>query len=650
MAKKIYRILDDLSPCETHLRDLPRKPSGLYNLKLNEYGQLEKRKGYSKYNTTSLSEDHKIVGMHRFYKQATTTKEFLVVCDTIVSKLAETDPWGATSIKTGLTADKETFFVDFLNHCYFVNGTDGVFKYNMTNTRTVGITVPGAPTGVSNINGSLTEGIYYYKYTFVDEDGYESNGGTTSEAITALADPNDGITLTIAASTDAKITKRRIYRTTSGGTVYYYEGEVPDNTTLTFASTTADATLAINSVLHDDHNAPPSTSHLIAKRLNRLYLAYAEKLYISHISDCEYFPSDWYIQAGNMQKISGLIEQVDTLPVFTDDSIERLVGTDEDNFEFRNAYSTNGNIAYRSEINCDNLLVYLSFEGLYYFDGVTSKELNIPLNEYIKANINETYASLSAACYFDNKYLLSYPKGESTVPNETIYYDFRTGTYGVYSFAFDCYSKWDKGNDGLKLKGGSTTIGRVYSVLTGTTDDTASITSYDSPEPIDLGKPDIWKQWFNIYIKVKSTTRTNTTVDADSAASQKVLNVTSTTGFSAGGFVVINEGGAREETKIIATVQSGISLTMTTNLTYAHTAVQADTVVTPLRFYYTLDDATETYKDLTLTADTTKWYKIDLITGGQRARALKPRPYISDAYDATIMGYAFVYDIEAPEY
>jgi len=581
MAKQIYRILDDLSPSEAKLRNIPRKPDGLYNMKMNEYGQLEKRLGYAKYNTTSLSADKKILGMHRFYKQNTATKEFLVVYDTVVAKLSETTPWGATNVKTGLTTGKETFFVDFYNHCYFVNGTDGVFKYNGTNVRTVGITAPGAPTFNANVDGALTAGNYYYKYTFVDEDGYESNGGTVSAVMTAGANPNDGITINIAASADAKVTKRRIYRTTVGGAsngIFYYEGQVADNTTLTYNSTTADATIRQNTVLHTDHDAPTTTAHLIAKRESRLYIAVNEKLYMSYLSDRDYFPSDWYIQAGNMQKISGILEQVNTLPVFTDDSIERLVGTDEDNFEFKNAYSNQGCIAYRSLVNCDNLHVYLGFEGIYYFDGTTAKELNIYLNEYIKDNINEAYAYLSAGCYFDNKYLLSYPKGASTVNNETVYYDMRNGSYGIYSFSFGCYSKWDKGGDGLQLKGGSTTIGRVYSVFSGTNDDGSSITAYDSPEFFDLGIPDRWKQIYDIYIKVKSTT--------------------------------------------------GTALTM----------------------YYTLDNNSETSVSLTMTADTTKWYRIPLTGGGQRARAIKIRPYVSDAYNVTFMGYMFTYDVEEQEY
>ncbi|HDP36342.1 MAG TPA: hypothetical protein ENN27_00515, partial [Candidatus Atribacteria bacterium] len=389
MAKQIVRILDDISPSELKLRNMSRPIDGLYNMFINELGQVEKRKGYAKYNTTSIGADHKIVGMHRFYKQDTSSKEFLVAWNTDIYKLAETSPHGATSIKTGLTADKDTYFVDFLNHCYFVNGADGMFKYNLTNVRTVGITVPDAPTFNANINGSLTAGTYYFKYTFVDEDGYESNGSPASAAMTAEADPNDGIKINIAASSDPKVTKRRIYRTTVGGAIYYYDGEVADNTTLTYDSTQADNTLG--SAIETDHDAPPSDPHLITKRRNRLYLGHDDDLVISQLSDCEYFPPAWFIKTGNRQKITGLVEQLNALPVFTENSIERLLGTDEDNFEFRNAFSKKGCYAIRSLVICDNLLIYLSYDGIYYFDGVTSGIFNQRLNKYIKDNINRTY-------------------------------------------------------------------------------------------------------------------------------------------------------------------------------------------------------------------------------------------------------------------
>jgi len=505
-GKKIWKALDNLSPSDVKLTQLPRKPDGLHNLKINEYGQLVKRKGYSKYNTTSIGASHKIVGMHRFYKQDTSSKEFLVAWNEGVYKLAETDPWGATSIKSGLTADSDTYFCDFLNHCYFVNGVDGVFKYNLTNVRTVGITPPAAkPTGAAQgSGGSLEAGDYKFAYTYVDEDGYESNLSPVSDAVTCVAD--DSVVLTIVNSSDAKIASRNIYRTSVGGAIYYYDGAVADNTTTTFTSTQADKTLGTEAATN--HTAPQSTSHLITKRRNKLYLAYNDYLYPSHTSDVEYFPALWRLRTGNSQKIMGLLEQLTALPVATEDSIERLVGTDEDNFEFKNSYSTEGCVAMRSYVNCDNLIVYLGFNGINYFDGTTSGIFSKAVNEYIKNNINGTYRHLSCATYFDDKYMLCYPKGASTVPSETIWIDLKNKSYGVYDFDFSCFSLWNRGTDGLQLYGGSNTEGRVYKVLNGLDDDTAAITAYDSPEPIDLGYPELYKQWYDFYIKIKTTTGT----------------------------------------------------------------------------------------------------------------------------------------------
>ncbi len=522
--------------------------------------------------------------MHRFYKQDTSSKEFLIAWGTSLYKLAETDPWGATALTNcpTLTAASDTYFYDIYNHCYIVNGANTMMKYNLTNVRTVGITPPSAaPTGTSPAGGSLSAGDYLVKYTYVDEDGWESNGSDASAAIAASA--NDKITLAIVVSSDAKVAKRRIYRTIADGAIFYYDKEVANNSAITVDLTQADSTLGQKTVLHTDHTAPISAPHLGTKRRSRAYIAKAGIVYISNLTKPEYFPlvTGQYIWTGNEQKVTGMLEQLTGLPVFTDDSIERLLGTDRDNFEFKNSYATEGNIAIRSLVNCDNLLVYLEFDGIHYFDGVSTGVFSEALNKYIKDNIVDAYAYLSCGTYYDDKYILCYPKTGGTYPTETIYIDLKNHTFGIYSFAFSCFSKWSRGTDGLRLFGGSNTVGRVYELDTGLDDDGSNITCYDSPEPIDLGMPDIWKQWFNIYIKVK-------------------------------------------------------------------TAPNSTTVLT---MNYTLDDGTETSVTAqTLTANTTKWYKFDLGGGGQRARALKPRPYVSDKYDVTFMGYAFVYDTEAPEY
>ena len=73
---------------------------------------------------------------------------------------------------------------------------------------------------------------------------------------------------------------------------------------------------------------------------------------------------------------------------------------------------------------------------------------------------------------------------------------------------------------------------------------------------------------------------TTTTVNADSNSGQKVLKVASTTKYIVGGRIRINNGGARDETGYVASIQAGTSLTLVTNLASSHTAVQADVVQT----------------------------------------------------------------------
>jgi len=73
------------------------------------------------------------------------------------------------------------------------------------------------------------------------------------------------------------------------------------------------------------------------------------------------------------------------------------------------------------------------------------------------------------------------------------------------------------------------------------------------------------------------------TVDADSAADQAVLSVAATGNFddtdeAKGWRVIIGRGTAREEEGTIASINAGVSITLDDNLTYAHTAAQADVV------------------------------------------------------------------------
>jgi len=530
--KQILRILDDLSPSDLKLKDLPRRAEGLHNMFFNEYGQLVKRKGFAIYNARIGETSHKITGLHRFYRRNTLTKGFLAAWDTKWYLIAETTPWAGVALLSkaatdfATTTDMDTYWTDFGDRTYGVNSV-GIWKYDGTYNEIVGITPPAAaPTGTSPGGGSLSTGNYKVKYTYVDTDGFESNGSPESDNIACTVD--DMITLAIVVSPDPKVASRKIYRTSVGGSTFYYDKAVANNTDITVDLTQADSVLIVNTELHTNHDVPPTTPHLITKRRSRLMLAEDENTICSEMSSVgeEYFPPSLYFPSGNGQKVTGMMEQLHTLPVFTDDSLERLTNFDAKDYEFKNAFSNEGCVAPRSLCSCKNILVYLGFDGIYYFNGTAGRKLSYKLSKYIMKNINATYAKLSCGVYYEDKYLLTYAKGASTVPNETVYYDFETQTTGVYNLGFSCYSVWDKGGDTYSLKAGSNTIGQVYSVFSGLTDNTAAIACYDDVEPIDLGMPDTYKKFYGIYIKIKSTDATTLTMNYDLDYGIEVTNIT----------------------------------------------------------------------------------------------------------------------------
>lgn len=82
----------------------------------------------------------------------------------------------------------------------------------------------------------------------------------------------------------------------------------------------------------------------------------------------------------------------------------------------------------------------------------------------------------------------------------------------------------------------------------------------------------------DLWIPITPVEHADTIVDADSTAGTATLNVAITTGYSANDRIIINEGGPRSEEKIISVVNAGVSFTLTSNLGFTHTLVQADSV------------------------------------------------------------------------
>ena len=558
--KKIFRIGNNLDPfCQVKLKDLPREADAIKNMSFDEWGNLCKRAGYIKYNTGNpISDHHKITGLHRFYKQTESGKYCLVVCDTDIYVLAEADGHAIGSSLATVTTDTDAYFVDFVDRCLIANGSQNLLKFNGTVIYVAGTTpVPTAPSGVAGSSGSLSAGDYCFKTTYVDADGNESNPSTASSAVTVTAGQKVTVTPVIYSGSDYDIDYINIYRTLAGGASYYYDGQVANTAAITFSSTQSDNALvqanSLENYHEENHNAPPNAPSLLGKRGGRIYLAVGNKLYYSK-RFYEYFPADYWIPPGNMRNITGIINQCHTLQVSTKNSVERLLGTSAqiesaDYFQFKDSYSSKGVYATRSLVDCDNYIVLLHKDGLYIVNIDQVKELNVVLNKYLKANINQAHIDKSCACFYDGKYILSYPKGTDEVPSETVYFDFKDGTYGIYDFAFNVYSVWGQSGED-SLKAGSTTEGRVYDVFSGLADnDTLDIEAYDTLPYLYFGNPDTFKQFYTFYIKIKSTDGTSLrfyyTLDDDIGSVETYKDVTLTANKTYWYEVKLSGGGQR---------------------------------------------------------------------------------------------------------
>jgi hypothetical protein len=102
-------------------------------------------------------------------------------------------------------------------------------------------TPTAALTATIAAGAGLTNGIYTYRYTNVSISG-ESLPGPVSANMTAAGGNQQG-NLTAVAVGPSGTTKRKVYRTQSGGSVYTLLTTINDNTTTTFTDNATDASI-----------------------------------------------------------------------------------------------------------------------------------------------------------------------------------------------------------------------------------------------------------------------------------------------------------------------------------------------------------------------------------------------------------------------
>ncbi|MHA2136093.1 MAG: LamG domain-containing protein, partial [Candidatus Thorarchaeota archaeon] len=156
--------------------------------------------------------------------------------------------------------------------------------------------------GVAETNngaGQIANGAYIYRITYVNSDGFESNGDSDKQSVTIAAGPSDVALTAIPLSADPQVIKRKIWRTQVGGNLWQLVATLSDNHTTTYTDTTTDANLG--AFMHEDVHDVPTAAIDCAEHLAQLFLLQSPNRvwWCKAFNEWEYFPSDNYEPFGS---------------------------------------------------------------------------------------------------------------------------------------------------------------------------------------------------------------------------------------------------------------------------------------------------------------------------------------------------------------
>lgn len=365
-----------------------------------------------------------------------------------------------TLLKSGFSGNKWAFSA-LAGFIYLGNELDGLWSYAGGGTLyRAGSPVPTIGSFAAGAGGGTGfTGTYTIYVTFVNANGQEGNAGT---AITTPALANQNISLTnipVNANADYNIAQRRIYIT--GGTTPLYTSIVRAKTIA--GNTTTTATIAVSDV---DATVELATDNFLPQAGSFLFELYST-LFLGGIPGSEntlYFSKtglgeQWPITQGINISRSGDPMQWGLMWngsgwVFTRKKIFQVIGSPGSGVLATNFYPKETGSAYgtttgRSVVSTPYGLFFEAEDGIRKFDGTNSEIFSNDVEDVFNArNVSDDGESATVGEFWNDKLLYSIAQGTSTVPNLTLIYDFRTGTWSTHDQGYR--SLWtDRANNSL---------------------------------------------------------------------------------------------------------------------------------------------------------------------------------------------------------
>ena len=253
-------------------------------------------------------------------------------------------------------------------------------RINSTTLAVTPMSIPGpitVPTVAAGSSGVLT-GVYLYKVTFaqVDTGVLVSESPLSSATAPVTLAAQRGSLSAIPVSTASGVTSRRLYRTTTGGSTYFFLATIADNTTTTYTDNTADAGLDITAVTTDLGNpAGTTTSDYLTEIVawkDRLWAVGSPDLdlvYYSGInrffawSAANYFPIN--PKGQGTSGVTAFLPRRDELGVAKRRGLWKIVGSSADSYAVIQVINGVGVFAPKSVVVIRDVAYFLAEEGVY---------------------------------------------------------------------------------------------------------------------------------------------------------------------------------------------------------------------------------------------------------------------------------------------
>ena len=323
------------------------------------------------------------------------------------------------------------------NRIYICDGT-GFKVTDGTTTYAPQIPRPSsAPTVTAVANGiKVLTGDYDYKYSYYSSTWGQESPSSNASAVVSPDGQDVQLTDWDISTCDARVDKFRIYRrridTNESEWRLVTEIAKPGNTTDIHEDDEADNDLS------NLYNAPLSYSTALP---NMSFMTYQngvlfmvsktspDRIYVSMPGRpwvVTYFLTVEGTDGQDTEAITGLAAFQGVVVVFKENSIWILSGDDVGNFRAQRVVSHVGCRSHHSIQCIDNLIYFLSEEGIFAFDGANATEISRPVQPLLlDRNFSRDAFCISTHDYENNALIWSFASAGETTNDTTIVFFYR---------------------------------------------------------------------------------------------------------------------------------------------------------------------------------------------------------------------------------